>query len=249
MAVYVKIIDKGECYSTLNQNDSIKWKDDLLKEKANRYYWSRTGFYPADGMVGVVVDHMKNTVFGNEIFVVQIDEDIYVPMSKRGVELINKVEYLKLRDNNSQSSTTLTKQNSDSEFLIDLLIGRYSPETLRSGFEGCFEEPGAYYDAFWSDICQILKKQTLNFTIPMYHNGLIFECLMYALDMCREFERKAGYIPDSRKRYIASEVCSVFSKHFTEFTINDRDSIINRVVSIDNFESLSSNIDAHYNNY
>lgn len=237
MRKYVEITDKGECMSTLNAffiNGSL----------ANRTAWERHNYYPQDGQVGELVESSEDNFIHTysiqgrciEMYILKINNDIYVPMTKNGIKIISENEYnLRVGNNIFHNGKNSRQQKINSDY-----------DNAMSGLLGIDMIPGAYHDAFWSDICQILKRHTDDFTIPMYHKELVHECLMYALDMCRHFERTAGFIRNARKEYIASEVCNVFLEHFDEFTDQDAAAIINRVCSFDSFEPLSANIDKFY---
>ena len=76
---YAKIIDKGECYSTLNMT--------VNGVVANKFEWAKYNFYPKNDMVGEVI-------VVNGISVLKITDDIYVPMSNKGIVAINYDEYI-----------------------------------------------------------------------------------------------------------------------------------------------------------
>lgn len=82
---FAKIIDKGECYSTLN----LKVNEIF----ANREEWRKYNFYPKNGMVGIVI-----TVSG--YIVLKIKDGIYVPMASKGIQYIDEEEFNKGQINN-----------------------------------------------------------------------------------------------------------------------------------------------------
>ena len=84
--MYVKIVDKGECFSTTMESVNGVY--------ANKEEWAKYNFYPQNGMVGEVV---KRT---NTAYVVKIKEGIYVPMTKNGIEEISYEEYQRNQSNN-----------------------------------------------------------------------------------------------------------------------------------------------------
>ena len=43
---YARIIDKGECLSTLYKFPQIPWPKAFLKEVANKHEWAKHDFYP-----------------------------------------------------------------------------------------------------------------------------------------------------------------------------------------------------------
>ena len=82
---YAKIIDKGECYSTLGLV--------VNGVPANKQEWAKYNFYPKNEMVGEVI-------YVNGMIVLKITEDIYVPMSSRGVVEITEKDYIEGKKNN-----------------------------------------------------------------------------------------------------------------------------------------------------
>ena len=98
---YAKIIDKGECYSTLNLNVS--------ETPANRNEWAKYNFYPKNGMVGIVLEV-------NGYNVLKINEGIYVPMSARGIEYINEQEYERGLPNNVCTGMDVRQTNINQQY-------------------------------------------------------------------------------------------------------------------------------------
>ena len=82
---YAKIVDRGECYSTTNTV--------VNGVPANRSEWMKYNFYPKNEMVGEVL-------VVNGVHVLKIDENIYVPMSIRGIVEISEEEYICGKHNN-----------------------------------------------------------------------------------------------------------------------------------------------------
>ena len=100
MEKYAVIIDKGECLSTINGTDTINsnfpWKDKRIMKLAGKSEWTKHNFYPANDMVGKIVDifSINNTwnIFAgssNDIYILLIDNTFYVPMSKKGIQFID----------------------------------------------------------------------------------------------------------------------------------------------------------------
>ena len=98
---YAKIIDSGECYSTLNISvDGIP---------ANRNQWAKYNFYPQNGMVGVLLSV-------NGYSILKIKDGIYVPMSQRGIVEISEAEYLSGVKNNVCSGMNEKQANINREY-------------------------------------------------------------------------------------------------------------------------------------
>lgn len=87
MKKFAEIIDKGECYSTLDlEIDGIP---------ATKTEWNKYKFYPQNGMVGEIIEIDTNKVFvtGHGINILKISNGIYVPMSNHGIKIISQQEY------------------------------------------------------------------------------------------------------------------------------------------------------------
>ena len=80
-----------------------------------------------------------------------------------------------------------------------------------------------FRDFFETDIMHNIRSRTNDFSIPFYEADMITECVMYAVDMCIEFQRKSdGLLSDDWIDHISSEVCSVFRKNYpADFGINE----------------------------
>lgn len=105
--MYVKIIDKGECFSTtMEKVDGVY---------ANKEEWGKYNFYPKNGMVGEVVKRTPTA------YVVKIIEGIYVPMTRRGIEEISYEEYKKGQSNNICSGMDERQSRINNKF--DSLVG------------------------------------------------------------------------------------------------------------------------------
>lgn len=101
---YAKIIDKGECMSTLHLVSSFPWPNQALKNIANKEEWFKYNFYPSNGLVAEV----PHTVifkqpFTNKIldvYILKITNHIYVPITRDGIEFISQEMYLEEYPNN-----------------------------------------------------------------------------------------------------------------------------------------------------
>lgn len=84
---YFKIVDAGECYSTLMES-----VNDI---PANREEWAKHNFYPQNDMVGKFVK-----MAWNGANIIQFDDGIFVPMSNRGIVEITEQEYKQKKGTN-----------------------------------------------------------------------------------------------------------------------------------------------------
>lgn len=115
MKHYAEIIDKGECRSTLSFPINGKM--------ANRDGWSKHNFYPQNGQVGELIEsHMGNLehivnmgIFTVSTFILKINEDIYVPITDKGIKRISEHEYNLKKENNSFTCSMNKKQQSINE--------------------------------------------------------------------------------------------------------------------------------------
>lgn len=82
--MYVKVIDRGECFSTTNET--------FNGIPANRTEWAKYNFYPQNDMVGEVVKEGAD-------YLVKFAEGIYVPFTRRGVVEISAEEYHEAKQN------------------------------------------------------------------------------------------------------------------------------------------------------
>lgn len=75
---YARITDSGECYKSLTiVIDGVY---------ANEKTWSQHDFKPSNGMVGELIEH-------HNISVLKIRDQIFVPISKYGYEIISKDDF------------------------------------------------------------------------------------------------------------------------------------------------------------
>jgi hypothetical protein len=89
-------------------------------------------------------------------------------------------------------------------------------------------------EAFKQDIVANIKKRTNNFTTNIYIDTLLQEAIIYACDMCLEFDRKAGNLPTDWIQHIVSEVCAVFSELFYEFSLQCKNEVMEKVLTFMN---------------
>ena len=80
------IVQVGELYSTANTIDCFQWPSPWVKEHGGMDGWS--GWYPANGMVGMVVGtsthcHDKEVT----IYIIDFGSDHFAPLNQRGIKL------------------------------------------------------------------------------------------------------------------------------------------------------------------
>lgn len=84
-----KIINTGQLYTTIDGNNKFKWKNSEIMLKAGEAEWMKTDFYPKTGMVGEIVDSFKHFDGNALIYVLKIEDEYYVPIGTKGVDLLN----------------------------------------------------------------------------------------------------------------------------------------------------------------
>ena len=220
MKQYAEITDKGECYSSLS----------LCIEgvNANATEWSKHNFYPQNGMVGEIVE-----IYNPYTYILKIQDTIYVPISPKGFKKISETEFNRRVSNNSYTGMDAKQQR----------INRDYNNTISRPYS--LGKPN-YKDTFWHDIVNNITIRTDNYTKPMFMPQLIDECVMYACDICLEFKKKAGTLPNDWLKHISSQVCDVFDEHFEEFTDYERDDCMNRIERIINSSSAELMVDIYY---
>ena len=100
---YAKIIDKGECLSTLDRFPQIPWPETWLKDVANKVEWAKYNFYPSNGLVAEVPYVISRDVtlgIDLDVYILKITENLYVPMTIKGVKFIEEAEYIRLKPDN-----------------------------------------------------------------------------------------------------------------------------------------------------
>ncbi len=135
--MYVRIIDKGECFSTTGEQINGIY--------ANKKTWETYNFYPKNGMVGEVVAYKD---YG---YILKIKNGIYVPMTYQGVQEISYEEYINgLENNNCTGMDEKQKSINDSVDMINNISGydweRKSKPTILSDSWG--EELKLILEAF-----------------------------------------------------------------------------------------------------
>lgn len=162
--MFVKIINRGECFST-----TMEFIDGVY---ANKSEWEKHNFYPQNGMVGEVVKITPRA------YIIKIMEGIYVPITKNGICEITKNEYLANRRNNT--CTGMDEQQKRINNGTDAIVGdswKHLPN-MREQFK--------------QDIIENIKKLTCDFSRNIYLPDLEHSCVMYAVDMILEYKNKWG---------------------------------------------------------
>lgn len=103
---------------------------------------------------------------------------------------------------------------------------------------------------FETDIINNLRTRSNNFTTQLYLIDILNECVMYACDMCLEFQKKSnGLLTQDWIEHITNEVCEVFFKYCSrDFTESNRiDSITQVKRLMSNPNHASTEVDKYYN--
>lgn len=217
--MYVKITDKGECFSTTTENVNGVY--------ANRTEWAKHNFYPKNGMVGEVV---KRTP---QAYVVKIKDGIYVPMTRRGIEEITYEEYKAGQVNNVCTGMDEKQKQINDDY--DEFIRKH--DTI-----------GDMRSSFKKDIIQNMKMLTCDFERRIFILDLEESAVMYAIDMCLEYRNKSGMEMSSATiKRITGQVCDVFMELFKEFRQSNKNICEERVINImANPEIARAMVDIYY---
>lgn len=113
--MYVKVIDRGECFSTTDET--------FNGVLANREEWAKYNFYPQNDMVGEVVKDDGD-------YLVKFAEGIYVPFTKRGVVEISAEEYHSAKQNEGPYTGMDERQKRMNEQL-DAFLAKCAAESAR----------------------------------------------------------------------------------------------------------------------
>ena len=100
---FVEITDRGECLATLYTFPQIPWPEPFLKQVACREEWSKSNFYPHNGLVAEIPYVIKKNMslkIDIDIYILKINEKYYVPMTIKGIKFISESEYKSKRPQN-----------------------------------------------------------------------------------------------------------------------------------------------------
>jgi len=188
--MYVKIIDRGECFST-----TPEFIDGVY---ANKTEWAKHNFYPQNGMVGEVVKRTPSA------YIVKIMEGIYVPMTRRGIEEIEYDEFVAC-----QSHNVCTGMD-DRQKRINPQVDEFNSLTGYS-----WQHLPDMRENFKVDIISNITKLTCDFKRNIYLPDLQESAIMYTLDMCIEFQNKSGRkIHPMAIEDISNQVSDVYQELF-----------------------------------
>lgn len=212
---FAEIIDRGECCSTLNDNPYFKWPEIRLKNLACRNEWNRHNFYPSNGLVGEIYCKLDN--WG---YILLINDKFYVPMTKRGLNIISKDDYDLRKAKNiikgmdqKQKNINNAYDNFNDSIHIDSR-DEFSINHLKSL---------NLKNVFTYDLVKEVDRASNGFTQPImvYQLGRIVE--KYAFEMCKEFKDKSGFITPAVRDFICGEVFDTIENLSPEFVIVKHD--------------------------
>lgn len=221
--MYVKIIDKGECFST-----TLEFIDGVY---ANKIEWEKHNFYPQNGMVGELVKRTPSA------YIIKILDGIYVPMTKKGIREISYEEYKAGLVNNTCSGMNsnqarINKEIEDLQYLL--------------GFN--WQALPDMRQAFKQDIAQNIAKLTCDFKRDIFLPDVKQSFVIYATDMSLEYENKSGRtIPSSIIQDIANQVGDVYMELFYgQFDEMDKKECITRTISLTSDPNAREIVDKYY---
>lgn len=222
--MYVKIIDKGECFST-----TMEYIDGVY---ANKIEWAKHNFYPKNGMVGEVVKRTPSA------YIVKIMDGIYVPMTRNGIAEISYNEYQAgLANNVCEGMDDRQRRINDGVDDFNSLTG-YDWQRLPDMRE-----------AFKQDIIENIKKLTCDFERNIFLPDLEQSAVIYAADLCLEYRNKSGRdLSPMTIKDIANQVCDVYMTLFNgDFRQASKNSCISRVeLLVSNPVDARQTIDRYY---
>lgn len=188
--MYVKIIDRGECFST-----TPEFIDGVY---ANRTEWEKHNFYPQNGMVGEVIKRTPSA------YIVKIMDGIYVPMTRRGIEEIEYDEFIARQNCNVCSGMDERQRR---------INGQVDGINAQTGYN--WEHLPDMRQYFKNDIIANIEKLTCDYKRNIFLPNLEKSALMYALDMCIEYQNKSGReIHPMAIDDIVNQVCDVYQDLF-----------------------------------
>ena len=221
--MYVKIIDKGECFST-----TMEFIDGVY---ANKIEWEKHNFYPKNGMVGELVKRTPSA------YIIKIMDGIYVPMTRKGIKEISYEEYEAGLVNNTCSGMDSRQQH----------INRESDDYMNaSGYD--WQKLPDMRQAFKQDIIQNITKLTCDFKRNIFLPDLKESVIIYATDMSLEYKNKSGRtISSNTIKDIANQVGDVYMELFPgQFDNMDKIECINRTISLTKNPDAREIIDKYY---
>ena len=221
--MYVKIIYKGECFST-----TMEFIDGVY---ANKSEWVKHNFYPQNDMVGELVKRTPSA------YIVKIMDGIYVPMTRRGIKEISYDEYKVGLANNVCSGMDARQTH----------INQECDDRMEAcGFN--WQKLPDMRQAFKQDIIQNITKLTCDFKRNIFLPDLKKSFVIYATDMCLEYKEKSGrIIPTDIIKDIANQVGDVYMDLFPgQFDYNSKSDCINQTIVLTNDIDAREIIDKYY---
>lgn len=221
--MYVKIANKGECFSTTRE-----FIDGVY---ANKSEWVKHNFYPQNNMVGELVKRTPSA------YIVKIMDGIYVPMTRKGIEEISYEEYKVGLANNVCSGMDAQQTHINQEFddfMDDLGINWQKLPDMRQTFKQV--------------IIQNITKLTCDFKRNILLPDLKKSFVIYAADLCLEYKEKSGrMIPTDIIKDIANQVGDVYMDLFpVQFDDDSKSDCINRTIELTNDTNAREIIDNYY---
>jgi hypothetical protein len=189
--MFVKIINRGECFST-----TMEFINGVY---ANKTEWEKYNFYPQNGMVGEVVKITPRA------YIVKIKDGIYVPMTKKGIQEISREEYLANKDKNACVGMDERQKRINNG--TDDIIGN------------SWQHLPNMRESFKQDIIENIKRLTCDFSRNIYLPDLERSCVIYATDMILEYKKQWGstlppYVIDE----VSEQITDVYQEFWpTEF--------------------------------
>ena len=186
---YYKIIDRGECYSSLMEFINGVY--------ANKTEWAKHNFYPQNGMVGIPVRQTPRAI------ILKIMDNIYVPMSRNGIKEITSSEYQAGLVNNVCNGMDARQQNINNGF---------------DAFGDGWKHLPDMKQYFKPDIINNMKKLTCDYTRTIFLPDLEKSCVIYATDMILEYMKQWGATTVSAlPPYVIDEISEQVVDIYEEF--------------------------------
>ena len=206
--MYVKIVDRGECFST-----TMEFVDGVY---ANRTEWEKHNFYPQNGMVGELVKITPRA------YVIKIADGIYVPMTKKGIKEITYSEYITNKNNNVCSGLDFRQK----------IINEGADAYMGNSWQHLPD----MREHFKEDIIENMKRLTCDFELAIKLYELERSCEIYATDLILEYKRQWGstlppYVIDELSSQVFDVYRSLFSTQFLDESIERCRSNIHSLVS------------------
>ena len=194
--MFVKIINRGECFST-----TMEYIDGVY---ANKSEWEKHNFYPQNGMVGEIVKVTPRA------YIVKIMDGIYVPMTQRGICEISKEEYLANKHQNvcTGMDERQRKINGGTDAIVEERW-KHLPNMRES---------------FKQDIIANITKLTCDFSKNIFLPDLERSCVIYAADMILEYEKQWGstlppYVTTEISKQVTDVYCEFFAGQFLNISV------------------------------